>query len=274
MLSLLFLKHRAGPLIAASLLCAGLAALLSGVDAFSPAELPQGFSSQRQLVGIVLLLILLPPYLVFAWGGLERRSWRLLGQVDQLLEVPEYQSRLAAPRILLLTGAALGIVYAVVFNLPVTSLQELLAGGPLLVVLVACMILVWLTVGVALVARIRVAGLFLDAGRKVPIDLYDQTALEPFGRAGMGDMLMVAGALVLSTVQSIDAMFRYQNYLFALAVAVPAALFLLMRPMLSVHARLKARKASELNAVNALIRPAPKDLRPDAILSLEARPRA
>lgn len=70
-------------------------------------------------------------------------------------------------------------------------------------------------------------------------------------------------------MQSIDAVFRYQNYLFALAVAVPAALLLLMRPMASLHTRLKARKARELEAVNALIRAAPKDLEPDAMLGLE-----
>lgn len=42
----------------------------------------------------------------------------------------------------------------------------------------------------------------------------------------MGDMLMVFVGLALSTVQSIDAMFPLENYLFAVAVAVPATLVL------------------------------------------------
>ena len=86
----------------------------------------------------------------------------------------------------------------------------------------------------------------------------------------MGDVLVIVGALVLTTVQSIDATFRYQNYLFSMLVAVPAMLILLLRPMLSLHARLRARRQAELTAVSALIRAAPKTLGVSDIAALEA----
>jgi hypothetical protein len=113
------------------------------------------------------------------------------------------------------------------------------------------------------------SGLFVQAGKVVPIDPYELSALEPFARAGMADTLFIVGALVLTIVQSIDATFRYQNYLWALVVALPAMLILLFRPMLGIHSRIKAFKRKELEAVNALIRAAPKTLGHGEVTSLE-----
>ncbi len=246
-----------------------LTGLLLTVDAFSPETLPQGFESTRQLIGINLLLILLPSYMVCAWGLSERRSWHLLGQIDAVLPQPRFQQRLRTPPVVLVAGGTIGMIYAVLFNLPVGSLAELISGGPLLIALVACMILVWVSVGVVLSFRIYVSRLFLEAGRVVPIDLYHHTPLEPFARSGMGDLLLAVGALALTTVQSIDATIRPENYLYALVVALPASLILLLQPMASVHARLRERKRAELAAVNALIAAAPKSLDANAMAHLE-----
>lgn len=267
--SSLFQSNRAVPALAALALLLAILAALWGVGAFSSRELPAGFSSQRQLLGIAVLLVLIPPYLLFAWGTLERRSHDLLGQVDGLVPGGGYRNRAAAPAALLLAGAVGGIVYAIAFNLPVDSVADLGRGGALLQVLVVCMILVWISVGITLAARIHTSGVFLAAGREVPLDLYDQTPLEPFAREGMGNLLFIAGALVLSSVQSIDATFRYENYLYALIVAIPGATVLLLRPMWSVHRRLHARKREELAAVNALIRSAPRALETRAMAALE-----
>jgi hypothetical protein len=80
---------------------------------------------------------------------------------------------------------------------------------------------------------------------------------------------MTVGALVLTTVQSIDATVRFENYLFALLVGIPGGLTLLFRPMSSIHTRLKALKRDELAGVNDLIRAAPKTLAADAMAALE-----
>ena len=265
----LFLRYSAAPLVIGVTLLVTITTTLLVVDAFSPENLPPGFSSTGQLMGINLLLVLVPAYLISAWGLLHRRSWVLLGQVDKLPPGHDFQRRLQTPTSWLILGGAIGVIYAMLFNLPVGSVVEFIEGGPLLICLVSWMVVVWLCVGVVLASRLYVAGLFFEAGKSVSLDPYDQSPLEPFARAGMGDMLFVVGVLVLTTVQSIDATFRYENYLYALAVALPAALVLLLRPMASIHTRLKACKRDELAAVNALIGAAPKALRQDEIAALE-----
>lgn len=262
-------SNRAVPALAALTLLVTILAGLWAVGAFAPARLPIGFSSRQQLLGIGVLLVLIPPYLLFAWGTLQRRTHALLGQVDELVPEPRFQRRAMPPPGVLLGGALAGTAYAVAFNLPVDSLQTLLSGGPLQAALVFCMILVWVCVGAALAGRLHTSGVFLSAGREVPLDLYDQQPIEPFAREGMGDLLMIAGALVLSTVQSIDATFRYENYMYALIVAVPAAALLLVRPMWSVHQGLRQHKREELAALATLIRTAPRSLEPAAMARLE-----
>ncbi|MEQ8860025.1 MAG: hypothetical protein RIC56_15380 [Pseudomonadales bacterium] len=216
----MFLKYRRAPLVAGLSLLTAIAAALLLVGAFAPPSLPTGFSSLRQLIGINVLLILLPPYMITSWGYAEQRSAMLLGRVDDLLPQPEFAIRTQPPLSRLVLGAALGAVYAMAFNLPIGSLGEFLAGGPLTMVL-------------------------------------------------MGDLLLVVGALVLSTVQSIDATFRAGNYLYALLVAVPAGLVLLLLPMASLHNRLRALRQQELRELDGLIGAAPKTLDDESIEGLE-----
>ena len=49
-----------------------LALMLTG--AFDPEVLPRGFDNDRQLIGMNMLLILVPPYLIAAWAFADRRS--------------------------------------------------------------------------------------------------------------------------------------------------------------------------------------------------------
>jgi hypothetical protein len=135
--------------------------------------------------------------------------------------------------------------------------------------LVGGMILVWIAAGAVIASRLYVAALFRKAGRHIPLDPYEHSALEPFARNGMGDVLMIMGTLVLTTVQSIDATLRYENYAFAMLVAVPAALALLFLPMSTLHGRLKQLKRQELTAINQLIRTAPKALTAEHAAALE-----
>ena len=265
----LFLKYPAAPILSGLVMAFLIAMTLFSAGAFSPGELPRSFSNYQQLLGANLLLTLIPAYMVFAWGLLTRRSLVLLQQVDALVDEPVYAARVRTPFGQMFAGAMFGAVYAVVFNLPVGSLEQLLAGGPLLICLVFFMIWVWLTVGVVLFSRLYVARLLRQAGRQVPIDPYDQSPLEPFARSGMSDVLMTMGVLVLTMVQSIDATFRPENYLFSLLVGIPAGLTLLFLPMSTLHSRLKALKAEERIEVNAMIRAAPKSFVRDEMATLE-----
>lgn len=265
----LFLKHSTAPVLAGLGLAFAISTVLASVGAFSPAELPLSFSDYRQLLGVNLLLILIPAYMAFVWGILTRRTLALLEQLDILIEKPDFARRIHTPIGVMFSGTAFGALYAVLFNLPDGSLEQLLAGGPVLLCLVFFMIFIWITVGIVLSSRLYVASLFREAGRLVPIDPYDQSPLEPFARSGMSDVLMTVGVLVLTLVQSIDATFRPENYLYSLLVGIPAGLTLLFLPMSTLHTRLKALKADERTRVNAMIREAPKSLTSDEMVELE-----
>lgn len=244
-----------------------LVAALAAVDAFTPPVRPAWFDSDRELLGTTLLLVLVPSYLVVAWGYGLRRSAVLLRALDSMLE--EHTGDPRTPLRWLAAGGGLGAVYGAVFNLPGGSLLVLFESDGLARVLVLGMIFLWTSVGAVLASRLYVARLFVAAGRRVPIDPYEQSSLEPFARAGLVDVLLVVGALVLATLQSIDAQFRPENYLYALVVAVPAGTALLLWPMSSVHRRLKALRARELEGVNQLIRAAPKTLDAQPVAALE-----
>jgi hypothetical protein len=266
----LFLRYASAPLIAGVCMALIIALMLVVVGAFSPPELPSGFTSKRQLLGIDMLLVLMPSYLVVAWGLSLRRSRVLLGDVDALIGSPTYADSVRTPVRFMLTGIGIGVAYAVSFNLPIASVRDLIAGGSLLICLVALMILVWVTVGMTLASRLYIASLFHRAGRQVPVDSYELSPLEPFARSGMGDVVLVIGALVLATVQSIDATFRSQNYLFSTIVAVPAGLALLMLPMYSLHRRLMDLKKRELADVKVMIRDCSKSLALANVAALES----
>lgn len=263
----LFLRHAVAPAAAGITLLLLLVAALAAVDGFAPAVLPAWFESDRELLGTNLLLVLVPSYLVVAWGYGLRRSASLLRVLDAVLDDRTGDPR--TPLRWLAVGAGLGAVYGAIFNLPGGSLRILFEPDGLARVLVLGMIFLWTSVGTVLASRLYVARLFVAAGRRVPIDPYEQSSLEPFARAGLVDVLLVVGALVLATLQSIDAQFRPENYLYALFVAVPAGTALLLWPMSSVHGRLKALRARELDAVNQLIRTAPKTLDAQAVAALE-----
>ena len=249
---------------------AAVALLLWWAGAFSSPQLPPGFGSQEQLLGMNLALMLGPGFLLGARHYLAHRSRWLALEVEPLLdeEVP-LSARLRPPTYISVIGVALGVLYAVAFNLPVATFDQLRDGGPLLMTLVAGMIFLWVSAGFVVASRLYVSSLFRRAGEQVPIDPFDLAPLEPFARLGMADMLLAVLALVVSTVQSIDANFRYQNYLYALLVAVPVASVLLVRPMGTIHARLKTRRASLLAEINALIRSAPKATTREAMAALE-----
>lgn len=264
----LFLEKRFAPVAVGVTWMAAMTSALVIVDGFSPGVMPLGFETTRQLIGVNLLLIIVPAYLLTAWGVMLRHSARLLAQVDQLTG-GNVRARVMTPRSWIIAGATLGILYAVLFNLPIRSARDLVGHGPVLPVLVFSMILVWVTAGLALASRLHVSGLFQRAGEVVPLDPYDLTPLAPFARSGMSDVVLIVGVLILTTVQSIDATFRPQNYLYAVAVALPAGMILLLRPMLSIHRRLRAVHASELETVSRLIRATPRTLDAAVVSTLE-----
>ena len=247
----LFAKYKWAPAVIGIGATLTITALLWLAGAFGLDPLPPGFASPAHLIGLLILLCVTPGYLLFALGLSHRRTSRLIQNVTRSGELDT--PLIDPPLGLVAAGIGAGAVYALAFNITYPTFTHLLDASRALFAIGLGQIVVWISVGATLASRIHVARIFLRLGEQVPVDLFNQSSLQPFARTGMGDLLLLVGALVLSTVQSIDAEFRSENYMYAFIVAIPAGLVLLLTPMYSVHRRLQAAKAAALQQVNALI---------------------
>jgi hypothetical protein len=117
--------------------------------------------------------------------------------------------------------------------------------------------------------RLHTAFCFNKIGRTAHIDLLDVHRYEPFARNGVNDVMAIALLFVLSTLQSLDAQFRFENYSMAILVGLPAAIFLFVWPMLSIHLRLARRRAESVAELDRMVAAAPHDPDPDSIRRLE-----
>ena len=224
-------------------------------DVILPATLPQDFTSQAELLGQVLLMTLVPAYVLGLLVIAQRRSMRNARKMYStgIIDADPEQWLRPVPAGKLLAGATAGLLYAITANLPHEWLvrlsqldfqeQSIIVGQSLL----------WMITGFSLAFRFNTAALFDQQGKAAPVDIYNNTQLEPFARNGLDDVLLITGALALTALQALDAQFRVGNYLAAIIIALPAAIYLQFRPMLSVHRRLAQQKAEFLQRVNRQI---------------------
>jgi hypothetical protein len=119
---------------------------------------------------------------------------------------------------------------------------------------------VWIFASQMIYSRSHNAFVLSRLGREwIEVDLFRLDRLEPFGRIGILDVLVVMGALAITPLQALDAEFRSYNYFFAFLVAIPAGLFLLASPMWGIHLRIRDAKARALAEVDARIARASRD---------------
>jgi len=124
--------------------------------------------------------------------------------------------------------------------------------------------------GIVLFFAVNEGLTFNRVGRWVRIDLYRPDTLNGFGRAALNYLLMVVGAMALTTVQAIDQEFRAENYLNALYVAVPAALVLVTLPIWPIHRRMRTAKRVALAELDAEIARARQGLDAESLGRLNA----
>ena len=244
---------------AALWLATGLALLTSlfflSANVWLPSELPQFFDSQAQLLGQVLLMTLMPSYVLGMSIVAQRRSLRSARKLQAsglIKDHPDNWLR-PIPTVKAGIGVLLGLLYAITVNLPTEWVLRLTDIDFQEGSIVAGQSLVWISCGVALAFRFHSATLFNEQGRTVAIDIYDSSKLEPFARNGVDDVLLITGAIALTAIQALDAQFRLGNFLAALLVALPAAVYLLIRPMWAVHLRLSQQKREFIDDINLQI---------------------
>ncbi|NND69330.1 MAG: hypothetical protein HKN19_17195, partial [Halioglobus sp.] len=217
---------------------------------FEADAIEMGFDSREHLLGLILLMSLLPTWFIGCMFITQRNSFKIAKMLDADLA----QRITAIPARYFWYGFLGGLVYALAFNVPIGHYRRVLEGDWAMAAIFLGQILVWVFSGWMLAVRLYVGNQFYRLGETIPINIFEQSRLQPFARVGLVDLVIILGGVAISTVQSIDAQFRLGNYLTAFIVAVPASVALLMRPMWTVHKRLLERKRALKAEVLAQLR--------------------
>ncbi len=247
-------------------LLVALAAWFGAMGAFDPPAVPVFSGSRREVIGMALMLTLLPPYLVAGTIAVQRYSLRLLDELRPPRVRPGDRDEVrrsidAGWRRVWPFGVVLGLVMGSMNTSLVEALNATIAPRVHLGLTMG-QIVIWLVIGLVLAIRFETARAFRRLGRVVELDLFRLGQLKPLARSGLADMMVVAGALAISPLQSLDAEFRWYNYHFALIVSGMAVGLLLVWPLWPVHRRVRAE-------IDALIAPESSASDRDAIQRVE-----
>jgi len=230
-----------------------------------------GIHSRTQLLGMLTLMTLMPTWLLGCFFVTQRHTMMLARQLEEQyganLGISAQVTRLPARQIIL--GITGGFIYALAFNVPLRQLGEAFSGNMPFLSIFLGQFLVWCCIGFLLAIRLHTANLFYQLGKTIELSIFEQSRLEPFARVGLLDVVIVVGSMVITSVQSMDAHFRLENYLTIFLVAVPAGAALLIRPMWTLHRRLVVRKRQLLLEINKQIVGAPEDTKKENIDRLE-----
>jgi len=240
----------------AGALLVALAIFFWAAGALPPEELPSNTTSASETVGMALMLILIPPYMLAAWCIGQQRSLELVEELRPL--VPDSAetdaAREAIRKPLGARGWFWGSSMGLAFGLVNTSLVRAFTTSTTPVIdgsINFGQLFLWWIIGLLMVDRARTARAFRRLGQVIRFDLFKIEALRPLARSGIVDVVIVTGALLFSPLQALDAEFRAENYRFALSIATPAMLFFVLWPLRAIHLRLRAERARRIEAVEA-----------------------
>ncbi len=234
-----------------------LTGFYAAAGALSSDELPSYATSSRQAIGMVLMLILLPAYIIATGFVCQRRSLEFVEQLRIDLPDPGIVDDAAsairgALRKSWVWGGLAGLAMAP-FN---TQLSEAIALSSTQVVDLSLSIgqfILWVGVGLAGGMRVIAALAFSRLGDDVEIDLFNPGRLKPLVRSRLLDVVVIAGGLALTALQSLDAEFRWANYRSSALVMIPGATLLLLWPLRSIHLRMRGEKRRQLEQIDELV---------------------
>jgi len=223
--------------------------------------------------GLSLLMSTLPAYLFMCMTAQVRATPAVKARLDTLLPATnrDLVTRLDGGRFWW-AGMVLGMSFALSSNINWTSMTLQPADERFWwsVGTIFGQLFLWGTVGLMLYMKLSNSLLLHRMGQLVDVDIFNLDRLNLFGRTGINDLLLVAGAMALTPLQSLDQEFRWMNYRNAILVGVPSAILLMLLPTWSVHRRILRAKTEQVTLINAEIDRLPKTLAPDAVLALNA----
>ena len=231
---------------------------------------PQG-ERPEEVIGIFLLFSILPAYLLMCFTAWMKSSDSLFASLESQLPNSEEHlySRFRWARYWPL-AVIWGILFAVLAGINWESMI-FEWGDPLLrlsVLLVFGQVSIWIVVSLVLFFVLHEGLILSKYGKKLKVNLYDLDSLNGFGRAGLNGLLMTVGALVLTSLQSLDLTIRWDNYANGVYVGVPAATLLVLLPIWSVHKNIVQEKANVIDGINRAIKGASDSLDSESLTRL------
>jgi hypothetical protein len=243
--------------------------------AYDPSSATPYWASRAQVVSLAIAYPALFGYMIGMITFAAQRAQQYLNALRPILtadadRVAERLNR--PPRVNLWAATFAGIVIGLlnidretVFGLretPAQAVDYVIAGASFLI---------WILILRFTYLTVRNARVFSQLGAlHTRVDLYRPSTLRPFAQIGILYLLIVMGALALSPLQSLDASFRFENYSWAFAIGIPAAVVLPLLAMGGIRKATLAAKQADLAQLDAAIAAASRDLDASATQSLNA----
>lgn len=211
--------------------------------------------SQAQFVGTLALFSIMPPYFLCMVTLQRLRTEESLAEMADLLE-PTSAARVQgciagihpAGWFFVVLGAVFGGYQNEEFIRRV-GVSGTLNAMDVAFVLANCF--VWAAIAFVLSWRLPISLALSRLGARMKVDVYRLDRLRPLARIATLDILVVAGAMALMPLQSLDAEFRIYNYNYGIIVGVPSAIVLFVLPLWGVRGNIGDRKADRVAALQA-----------------------
>jgi len=266
---------RSLPLVVGGLVLSLMLVFFWLTGALFPADSNGLDMSPAQITGMALTYSVTPAFLLASLIYSHRRT-RI--SIDQLVDLGRVDLVATNAQVRSVGGAGLGLtgnVAATLLGLFLGAAQVTWArvfdslGDPGMSYVLSIAIgniWTWLVVVHVVMRRVVASADLRRLGQSsTKIDLLRPDTLLPFGRVATLHLLMVAIAVSLSALQSLDAELRWVNYSAALAAGIPAGLVLVLLPMLGIRHSVRVAKRCTLEELDAAIEHADRELEPDAL---------
>ncbi len=219
------------------------------------------YLSARQVQGTLLLFALLPGYLLLVWRFQNRSTLRVVAAYEPLALSEQAQAQLQRAELRrqrLHPAAWLLVIFGFIFGAQqneffITRLFSESNGSFLDWAFVGGNCLTWTVVLWLLAWRLPLSYALSKVGELLNLDLYRTEQLEPAGRMATLDILAIAGAMSLMVFQSLDAEFRWGNYLPGIGVGVPSAILLFFLPLWGLRKNLIRSKRQRVEEIQSAL---------------------
>lgn len=240
-----------------------------------PGDAPGFWMPSTRATGAALTYSAIPAFLLAALHYSNRQTTAILGQLvaSNSLTRDVVTSTRAGGGVLDLRQNVQATIAGLVlgsFNVPWGPIASHLASrSPTMFTAISFAVgnlVVWVVVVHVVIRRVDASNSLRRLGRDhAEVDLFRLDALLPFGRIGTQGVLIVAIAVSLASLQSLDAEIRWVNYSAAFAAGIPAGLALLLIPMIGIRQNVREVKRRELARLDEAIEAADRDLDPDPL---------